>query len=189
VLERIVSSERFARMGAPAPEPGLTVHVGSFSYRRGVPADPGGNGGGFVFDCRAIENPGVDPAFEGLCGRDCEVASALESQQAAGALLRHAFALVEAQVEVYLRRGWTSLSVQFGCTGGQHRSVYLAERLAETLTSRFPGVRVRIDHAERARWPVTADRPSGALRPPLPPGGSPGALPPATAASTAAARG
>jgi aminoglycoside/choline kinase family phosphotransferase len=173
VLERIVASERFARMGTPAPEPGLTVHVGSFSYRRGVPADPGGNGGGFVFDCRAIENPGTEPAFEGLCGRDDEVACALAAQSAAGELLRHALALVEAQLAVYLKRGWTSLSVQFGCTGGQHRSVYLAERMAQALAERFPKVRVRLDHAERPRWPVTADRPRAAGARPAAPGPAP----------------
>jgi hypothetical protein len=157
-----------------------------------------------VFDCRAIENPGTEPAFEGLCGRDDEVACALAAQSAAGELLRHALALVEAQVAVYLRRGWTSLSVQFGCTGGQHRSVYLAERMAQALGERFPGVRVRLDHAERARWPVTADRPRRDVPPPVladsplrspqgeAPGGSPaaGARPAAPgAASRATVRG
>jgi hypothetical protein len=169
VFERIVASDRFARLVAvrsgggpgapPLAERGLTVHVGSFSYRRGVPVDPGGNGGGFVFDCRGLENPRQDPALEGLCGRDPEVASALDALPAAAALLGHARALVEAQVETYSKRGWSSLSVQFGCTGGQHRSVYLAERLAAELSARFPDVRVRLDHAERTRWPATADRP------------------------------
>jgi aminoglycoside/choline kinase family phosphotransferase len=165
VFERIIASDRLARMGAPAPERGLTVHVGSFSYRRGLPTDPGGNGGGFVFDCRGLENPHADPALAGLCGRDAAVASVLDASPEAAALFGHARAIIEAQVEVYLRRAWTSLSVQFGCTGGQHRSVYLAERMAAALRERFPDVRVRLEHAERARWPATADRPAaGAAR-------------------------
>jgi aminoglycoside/choline kinase family phosphotransferase len=159
VFERIVASERFARFGAAPAERGLTVHVSSFSYRRGIPVDPGGNGGGFVFDCRGLGNPQRDPALEGLCGRDPEVAGALAAQPASGAFLAHARALVEAQVEMYLRRDWTSLSVAFGCTGGQHRSVYMAERFAAEFRARFPDVRVTLEHAERTRWPATADRP------------------------------
>lgn len=168
VFERIAASPRLAAIGHTPSAPGLTVHVGSFSFRRGVPVDPGGNGGGFVFDCRAIENPGTDPRLEGLCGRDLEVQRALERQPAALEVLAHARALVEAQVATYRARRWTSLSVQFGCTGGQHRSVYLAERLAQLLAERFPDVEVRLDHAERQRWPATADRPRGAAPQPAP---------------------
>ena len=157
VFERMIASERLAQ--APPPScGGLSVHVGSFSYRRGVPTDPGGNGGGFVFDCRALANPGLHAELAGLCGRDLPVMRALEAQAEAHEFLAHVLALAEAQVRAYLERGWTSLSVQFGCTGGQHRSVFLAERLATALAARFPQVRVRLEHAERARWPATADR-------------------------------
>lgn len=176
VFERIAGSDRLARMGAVPVERGLTLHVGSFSYRRGLPVDPGGNGGGFVFDCRGLENPRADPALAGLCGRDAEVACALDAQPAANALFAHARAIVEAQVDAYLRRGWSSLSVSFGCTGGQHRSVYLAERLATALRERFPDIHVRLEHAERARWPATADRPQ-----PVPDAPTPRATAPAAA--------
>jgi aminoglycoside/choline kinase family phosphotransferase len=157
VFERLCASERLA--GAqPAAADGLTVHVGSFSYRRGVPADPGGNGGGFVFDCRALANPGLVIELAALCGRDRAVVEALEAAPAAREFFAHAEALVEAQVRAYLERGFTSLAVAFGCTGGQHRSVYMAERLARALAAAFPAVRVRLEHGERTRWPATADR-------------------------------
>lgn len=163
VFERIVRSPALARLAAP-PAAGLTVHLGSFSYRRGVPADPGGNGGGFVFDCRAVPNPGTDPGLEGLCGRDEAVVRSLEGQPVAEEFFAAVAGIVERQVAVYRARAWSSLSVQFGCTGGQHRSVYFAERLARRLAERFPDVTVRLEHAERARWPATADAPPSAVR-------------------------
>jgi hypothetical protein len=157
VFERMVASERLK--GSGAPQAGrLTVHLGSFSYRRGVPADPGGNGGGFVFDCRALPNPGHDTEQAGLCGRDARVIRSLDAQAETHAFFAHAEAMVVAQVATYRGRGWSALSVAFGCTGGQHRSVYMAERLARALRERFPDVRVELVHAERARWPATADR-------------------------------
>jgi hypothetical protein len=157
VFERLCDSERLA--GRPdGPAQGLGVHLGSFSYRRGMPADPGGHGGGFVFDCRALVNPGTSPDLSALCGRDRAVVEALEEQAATHEFFAHAEALVLAQVRAYRERGFTSLAVAFGCTGGQHRSVYMAERLARALAAAFPQVRVRLEHGERARWPATADR-------------------------------
>jgi aminoglycoside/choline kinase family phosphotransferase len=152
VFERICASERLQDLGAP-PAEGLTLHVGSFSYRSGPPADPGGHGGGFVFDCRAIVNPGLDARHAGRTGRDPEVERFLRAQPAAEEFFAHARALVAAQLRAYLARGFGSLTVQFGCTGGQHRSVYFAERLAREVAEELPAVRVRLDHAERARWP------------------------------------
>jgi aminoglycoside/choline kinase family phosphotransferase len=157
VFGRVAANPALARGPAPAP-PGLTVHVGSFAYARGLPEDPGGHGGGFVFDCRALENPGRLAAYEGLCGRDPEVARFLEAQPGTDEFLGNARSLVEAHVRAYLGRGFTSLQVLFGCTGGQHRSVHLAERLAGDLARTFPEVHVELTHAERARWPATADR-------------------------------
>ncbi|MGH7481229.1 MAG: RapZ C-terminal domain-containing protein, partial [Longimicrobiales bacterium] len=107
---------------------GLTVHVGSFSYKRGYPEDLGGHGGGFVFDCRALPNPGRHLEYRERCGRDEDVVRFIEDCDEAGGFWRHVVALVDAQVAEYLRRGFTSLTVMFGCTGGQHRSVYMAER-------------------------------------------------------------
>jgi hypothetical protein len=152
VFERICASEALARGAAPEP-PGLTIRVGSFSYRSGPPADPTGHGGGFVFDCRALRNPGLDPRHATLTGRDPEVADSLARDADVEAFFANAWALVAAQVAAYVAKGFTSLSVHFGCTGGQHRSVYMAERLARSLETDFPGVHVRLDHAERARWP------------------------------------
>lgn len=151
VLDRVCASEELRP--PPAPDDGvLTVHVGSFSYKRGYPCDRGGHGGGMVFDCRAVDNPGRDPAYARLSGRDAPVISFLESVPGARSFLAHAEALVDAQVEVYQERGFQALDVHFGCTGGQHRSVYFAERLALHLRERYPDVRVRVDHSEAVSW-------------------------------------
>ncbi|MDX1661819.1 MAG: RNase adapter RapZ, partial [Gemmatimonadota bacterium] len=132
---------------------GLTVRVTSFSYKRGYPADESGHGGGFVFDCRAIPNPGRETEYRRRSGRDPEVVEWLESTPETNAFWERTRDLVAAQVERYLERGFTDLSVAYGCTGGQHRSVYLAERLARHLEERFEGVRVVLTHREADRWP------------------------------------
>ncbi len=131
---------------------GLTVHVTSFSYRRGYPHDLAGHGGGFVFDCRALPNPGRLPEFADRCGLDVPVAEYLERQEALEPYWSSVRTLAESQVETYLGRGFNSLSVAFGCTGGQHRSVYLAERLAGWLRERFPQIQVRLLHREEPFW-------------------------------------
>lgn len=157
VLERLATHD-VLRALPPPPGPGLTVRVGSFSYKRGMPRDPGGHGGGYVFDCRALPNPGRLAEHATRTGLDDAVAGWLESQPACGPFFEAARALVEAQVEAYGRRGFSSLQVLFGCTGGQHRSPYFAERLGRALRARFPDVGVRVEHAERARWPAPAER-------------------------------
>lgn len=133
----------------------LTIHIHSFSYRRGYPEDLGGHGGGFVFDCRAIENPGRRPEYADRTGRDAEVVAFLKAQPEAEAFWNHARSLTETQIAAYLEKGFTSLTVSFGCTGGQHRSVYMAERLAQHLGARFPEIAVRTLHREEPRWPHT----------------------------------
>jgi aminoglycoside/choline kinase family phosphotransferase len=135
----------------PTETPGLTVHIGSFSYRRGYPADHGGHGGGFVFDCRALPNPGRLPEFRELSGRDPAVVAYLEVAPETERFWQNVRNLVEAQVQEYLRRGFQSLTVMFGCTGGQHRSVYFAERLARDLAAQHP-VHVRLTHREEPQW-------------------------------------
>ena len=132
---------------------GLTVNVGSFSYRRGYPEDSGGHGGGFVFDCRAIPNPGRQMEFQSQCGLDPDVIEYLEKCGEVGEYWQNVQSLVDAQVREYLRRGFSSLTVMFGCTGGQHRSVYFAERLARYLREKFPQIRVRTTHREQPNWP------------------------------------
>jgi RNase adaptor protein for sRNA GlmZ degradation len=130
----------------------LTVRVRSFSFRGGYPRDDEGHGGGFVFDCRAIPNPGKQAEYVALTGRDPAVAKFIEDLPEAEAFWRNAQALVDDQVREYRRRGFTSLSVSFGCTGGQHRSVYFAERLARHLAGTHPGLDVRLEHREASSW-------------------------------------
>ncbi len=157
-LQQIVRSTRLREIAPPTPVTGLTVRVGSFSYRLGLPDDPTGHGGGFVFDCRAIDNPGKYPEFADRTGLDPEVVRFLESDTAVAGFFDSVLVLVERQVAVYEGRGFTSLDVQFGCTGGQHRSVYFAERLARAIRTKFPSVRVALEHRERGRWPIATTR-------------------------------
>jgi aminoglycoside/choline kinase family phosphotransferase len=129
----------------------LTVRIFSFSFHRGgPPKDETGNGGGFVFDGRAIPNPGREERFKKLTGKDAPVIEFLDRQESAQEFLRHAYALVDASVAEYQRRGFKNLMVSFGCTGGQHRSVYLAEHLAQHLRQKN-GVEVLLQHRELER--------------------------------------
>ena len=125
----------------------LIVRIFSFSYRRGVPADETGHGGGFVFDARSIQNPGREERFKDLTGKDKPVVDYLNQQESVHQFLASVMSLVDASVSAYRRRGFTSLTVSFGCTGGQHRSVYFAEQLAERLRGRS-GVEVMVRHLE-----------------------------------------
>lgn len=129
-------------------ERGLTVRVYSFSYRKGIPEDFSGNGGGFVFDCRAIHNPGKYEAYKCLTGLDEPVIRFLEEDGEVLRFMESVYALVDASVERYRQRGFTSLIVCFGCTGGQHRSVYCAQHLAEYVYRKW-GVNVHLLHRER----------------------------------------
>ena len=129
----------------------LTVRISSFSFKKGIPADPSGNGGGFVFDCRAIHNPGKYDEYKHLSGKDIQVQKFLEEKSTMPDFLKNVFALVTQSVEVYRSRGFKHLCVSFGCTGGQHRSVYGAEKLAEYLKNNFP-VTVVLPHVEQENW-------------------------------------
>ena len=151
VLRRIV--DEWAARGQDEGRPGLTVRIKSFSYRRGYPQDEEGHGGGFVFDCRAIPNPGRQLEYADQSGLDEPVIRFLEDREEAHSFWRGVVQLVDAQVEEYLRREFNSLTVSFGCTGGQHRSVYMSERLARHLRETFPQVHVRVEHRERDAWP------------------------------------
>lgn len=126
----------------------LTVTVMSFSYKQGLPDDGSGNGGGFVFDCRALPNPGRYEQFKTLTGRDAAVIQFLKGDVAVEAFLNHAIALVRQSVKQYNERHFNHLMVSFGCTGGQHRSVYCAERLA-TLLQHDATCHVRLVHREQ----------------------------------------
>ncbi len=157
VLQRIVEAD-WLRQKPSRPQPGLTVQIGSFSYRHGYPEDTGGHGGGFVFDMRALHNPGRYAEYTELCGLDRPVATFLDGIPEVERYWNHVRALVDLQVETYLTRGFNSLSVHFGCTGGQHRSVYFAEKLAAHVRERYPEVNVILGHRERARWPEPAGK-------------------------------
>ena len=126
----------------------LTVRVASFSYRRGIPDDASGNGGGFVFDCRAIHNPGRYDEYKQLTGRDEPVITFLDKEEAMHEFLTHVYGIVDYSVEKYRSRGFKNLMVSFGCTGGQHRSVYCAEHLAAHLNDKY-GVKVILNHREQ----------------------------------------
>lgn len=143
VWRRLVDSPALRQFGTASPT--LTVRIQSFAYKDGVPADEKGHGGGYVFDCRALPNPGRFPEYAAVTGRDAPVIAFLEREVAVSDFLGHAFAIVEQSVERYQARHFTDLFVAFGCTGGQHRSVYCAERLARRLAERFP-VAVELRH-------------------------------------------
>jgi len=125
----------------------LTVRVTSFSFHRGLPKDESGNGGGFIFDARGLPNPGREERFKALTGKDRAVADYLDAQESVHKFFASAASLVDASVDEYQRRGFQHLMASFGCTGGQHRSVYLAEQLAKHLRER-KGVEVVLQHRE-----------------------------------------
>jgi aminoglycoside/choline kinase family phosphotransferase len=126
----------------------LVVHINSFSYKKGIPADTSGNGGGFVFDCRGILNPGRMEKFKKQTGRDKEVKDYLEQQTKMPGFLNSVFDVVDIAVEDYIKRDFSSLMVSFGCTGGQHRSVYAADALARHLRNKFK-VKIELHHVEQ----------------------------------------
>ena len=128
----------------------LVVRVFSFSYRKGIPEDESGNGGGYVFDCRSTHNPGRYEPYKLLTGLDEPVIRFLEDDGEILTFLESVYKLADAHVARYIQRGFTSLMFSFGCTGGQHRSVYSAQHLAEHIHEKF-GIEVRIYHREQGR--------------------------------------
>jgi UPF0042 nucleotide-binding protein len=162
VLSLCVSDEvveQFTPLQADEKTP-LVVKVCSFSYRKGIPQDESGNGGGFVFDCRGILNPGRIQEFKTMHGRDKSVMDYLEQQTRMNEFLNSVFDIVDITVEDYIGRGFESLTVSFGCTGGQHRSVYAADALARHLRNKFK-VKIELKHCvqEEKNWqnPLTGN--------------------------------
>ena len=127
----------------------LTVTINSFSFRKGYPNDFSGNGGGFVFDCRALPNPGREPEFKTKTGRDWEVIDYLMAKPQVHVFLDHVKAIVSQSVDNYLERHFSNLMVSFGCTGGQHRSVFFAQTIYEWLKATYPDIHLKLNHIER----------------------------------------
>lgn len=150
VLDLCVSDEiiqQFTPTQATEQTP-LVVRINSFSYGKKIPEDTSGNGGGFVFDCRGILNPGRIDSMKTQTGRDKEVKDYLEQQTKVQEFLNSAFDIVDITVEEYIKRGFESLMISFGCTGGQHRSVYAADALARHLRNKFK-VKIELKHLEQ----------------------------------------
>src|SRR5438270_7332891 len=123
----------------------LTVRIFIFSFHQGLPKDETGHGGGFVFDGRSLPNPGRQEQFKALTGKDAPVIEYLDDQDSVHQFFASATSLIDTSVSEYQRRGFQSLTVSFGCTGGQHRSVYLAEHMASHLRGK-KGVEVVLRH-------------------------------------------
>jgi aminoglycoside/choline kinase family phosphotransferase len=150
MLNLIVQDEiirRFEPLQATEQTP-LIIHISSFSYKKGMPKDETENGGGFVFDCRGILNPGRIEEFKKQTGRDKQVRDYLEQQTKMPVFLNSIFDIVDITVEDYIKRNFNSLMVSFGCTGGQHRSVYAADELARHLRNKFK-VKIELHHFEQ----------------------------------------
>jgi aminoglycoside/choline kinase family phosphotransferase len=141
----MLASEKLQGLASDADN--LVVRIFSFSFHRGLPKDESGNGGGFVFDGRSLPNPGREERFQTLTGRDALVIDYLNQQESVHQFLASVMSLVDASVNSYQRRGFKNLMVSFGCTGGQHRSVYLAEQVTKRLRGRN-GVEVVLRHRE-----------------------------------------
>jgi RNase adaptor protein for sRNA GlmZ degradation len=126
----------------------LKVRVFSFAYKKGIPNDISGNGGGYVFDCRAINNPGKFERYSNATGLDEPVIKFLEDDGEMVDFLNNIYPLVEKHVKRYIDRGFTDLMISFGCTGGQHRSVYAAQHVSEYIYNKF-GIIVSLVHREQ----------------------------------------
>lgn len=144
ILRKMVSLKQFA----DTQKRELTVRVFSFAYKKGVPNDISGNGGGYVFDCRAINNPGKFEKYSKVTGLDEPVIKFLEDDGEIVEFLDNIYPLVDKHVKRYIDRGFTDLMISFGCTGGQHRSVYAAQHVAEHINVKF-GVKVSLIHREQ----------------------------------------
>lgn len=144
VLNKMIHSEKLHEIGKQR----LKISVNSFSYRRGVPVDESGHGGGFVFDCRALPNPGRLDRYRQLTGMDKEVIEFLQKEPEVSVFLQNCLQLTASSIKNYISRSFNNLTVNFGCTGGQHRSVYLAEQFAKAIGSAYD-VDVVLRHREQ----------------------------------------
>ena len=144
LLVELTSMKQFSDMNQ---ERGLEVDIFSFAFKKGIPNDASGNGGGYVFDCRGLENPGKYEHYKHFTGMDAEVIKFMEDDGGVLKFLDNAYDLVDAHVQRFIERKFTHLMVSFGCTGGQHRSVYCAEHLARHLADKY-NIKVILSHRE-----------------------------------------
>jgi aminoglycoside/choline kinase family phosphotransferase len=142
-FQGMLASEKLQSLASDADN--LVIRIFSFSFHQGLPKDETGNGGGFVFDGRSLPNPGREERFKSLTGQDAPVIDYLNQQETVHQYFASALSLVDASISSYQSRGFKNLMVSFGCTGGQHRSVYLAEQLAKRLRTK-PGIEVQLRH-------------------------------------------
>ena len=150
ILDICISDETIQKFtpGQADEDSALLIKINSFSYKNGIPDDDSGNGGGFVFDCRGILNPGRFEEYKTLTGRDKSVRDFLEQQTKMQDFLNSTFDVVDITVEDYIKRNFESLIISFGCTGGQHRSVYAADALTRHLRNKFK-VKIQLNHREQ----------------------------------------
>jgi RNase adaptor protein for sRNA GlmZ degradation len=128
----------------------LQIDIKSFSYKKtGYPKDTSNNGGGFVFDCRGILNPGRIDEYKTQTGLDAPVRTYLETLTIMPQFMQHVIGLTTINIDDYIARGFTHLCINFGCTGGQHRSVYAADTLSKYLKTKYPDVQINVQHIEQ----------------------------------------
>ena len=153
LLHLIISEAVIARFEPiqATEETPLRIEVNSFSYKKGIPLDETDNGGGFVFDMRGILNPGRLDEYKYLSGKDKPVIDFLEQQTKMNAFLNSVWDIIDVNVESYLQRGFENLQINFGCTGGQHRSVYAAEQTARHLRNKYK-LKVSVQHLNENSW-------------------------------------
>ena len=153
VLRLVVADEMIQRFEPPQADEStpLLIEINSFSYKKGIPPDPSDNGGGFVFDMRGILNPGRFDEYKTLTGKDKPVQDFLEQRTLMNDYLNSVWDLIDITVEAYLKRNFHHLVINFGCTGGQHRSVYAAEQTARHLRNKYR-VKVGLEHTNSANW-------------------------------------
>ena len=148
VLQQLVDSDFFKIEKFDGSQKPLKIAVNSFSFKREIPKDTTGNGGGFVFDCRGILNPGRFEPYKLLHGKDKPVIEFLETKTKVKDFLENVFKIIDVNIQDYLARDFEHLQINFGCTGGQHRSVYCAEQTAKYIKEKY-NIDVQLKHIER----------------------------------------